>query len=396
MIAISYFFFQLYLIAFPFGQLLKFPIDYRLARVGVYLTDMFLFLALLFGFRDVASLFRKKADRLSGLIAFGLIGFSGLAMGYGRYSLGEIFIGGLYFVRWWIYLSLILLTAVYLKRKIVSKKHLLEMLLGVGTFLVVFGLVQYLIWPDLRTFEVAQWDPHYYRIVGTFLDPGFTGLIYVFTFLVNLHFIDQGKRKVFYFVGSLAYLGLVFTYSRSSYLAFLAGLGAWSVLKKNWRYLAIGVLVLGLTILALPRPSGEGVRLERISTVKARLLNYARTAEIIKSEPFLGVGFNLYRYAQREMGYLDYDWEKNHAAAGADSSLLFIGATTGVLGLAAYLVGWQRILKTSLTSQTKLILVPAIVAVMFHSLFLNSLFYPWAMGWISILVGVGFRSARSE
>ena len=238
------------------------------------------------------------------------------------------------------------------------------------------GLGQYIIYPDVRFLQVTEWDPHYFRVVGSWLDPGFTGILLVFT-LILLTLKPFIHKFTQYLTWSGTYLALALTYSRSSYLAFLAAMAwiAWKV--KGWRFFFKMAVLLTITITILPRASGgEGVRLERTNSILARIESWKTAWGIFTKAPILGVGFNTYRYAQGAS-------LKSHAGAGADSSLLFVAATTGILGLGVYL--WY--LKQLFTLSTEnLALEATLVAVLVHSLFLNSLFYPAVMVWLSLLV----------
>jgi O-antigen ligase len=148
------------------------------------------------------------------------------------------------------------------------------------------------------------------------------------------------------------------------------------------------ILLLGITLIVLPRsPDGEGVKLERTSSIQARIQNWRNSLIIIRDHPIFGVGFNTYRYAQRAYGFTDTSkWLQSHAGAGADSSLLFVTATAGVFGLLAYL-WYLRSLNQLRTPNSELQVV--LVALLVHSLFLNSLFYPSVMLWLALLTAQG-------
>ena len=75
---------------------------------------------------------------------------------------------------------------------------MLWMLVYIGSFLphiyfktcIIDPVFNYFIFPDVRSLAVDQWDPHYYRLVGSLLDPGFTGIILV------LFFSDKNKPTI--------------------------------------------------------------------------------------------------------------------------------------------------------------------------------------------------------
>jgi hypothetical protein len=75
------------------------------------------------------------------------------------------------------------------------------------------------------------------------------------------------------------------------------------------------------------------------------------------------------------------------AAAGLDSSLLFIAATTGVVGLAAFIFLFVSMIRLA-QGRFRTIYLASVAAVAVHSLFVNSLFYPWVMVWLWVLTGL--------
>jgi len=61
--------------------------------------------------------------------------------------------------------------------------------------------------------------------------------------------------------------------------------------------------------------------------------------------------------------------------------LLFVWATTGVLGLLVYLRFWLKAVRSK-----NLIVTASVTALFAHAVFLNSLFYPWVMAWLWTLL----------
>lgn len=391
------FFFLCLLIVFPFGQLTRLP-DFNLPlEVNIYLTDIFLLFTLAFWI--IGKIFTKEKfsppKLMESITCFILTAGLSLLINVNRLKPNEFLISGLYFCRWILYVGIYLFLNERIKRKVTffNQNNLKKGLLILGCFIAVFGLVQYLVWPDLRLSEVYGWDPHYFRVVGTFFDPGFTGLILVFTLILVYPYLFNKKAKKSYFVvGFLVYLAFALTYSRSSYLAFLAGFAAISWLKKSVRIFLFSLLLILLTVIILPRHfGGEGVKLERWASVRARIENWNQAITIFSNYPILGVGFNSYRYAQRDFGFLSEDWRENHAGAGSDSSFLLVLATTGVIGAVFYIYLWCRIFKMAILD---LVVFPTLIALWTHSFFLNSQFYPWILVWLWILLAAVRRDGK--
>ncbi len=348
------------IIAFAFGNLYRFSLfspEIRISALDIVVFSMTLLA------------WPKAIKHLNYLIisilVFFTVGLISLVFAIPVYGFTAVGVGSIYLVRWIVY-SLFFASIIQL----IKSKQIVYILYSIGIITAILSLAQYIIFPDIRSLTVAEWDPHYFRVVGTFLDPGFTGLILVFTLI----FFTLRRNK---FLWILSYIPFALTYSRSSYAAFLVSMAyiAWKV--KGWKFF-IGVLLLfTFTIYLLPRvPDGEGVKLERTNSIQARIDSWATAWKIFTEHPILGVGFNTYRYAQGAS-------LKSHAGAGSDSSLLFVAATTGLVGFLAYLWYIRRLF---LLRTMNYGLQATLVAVLVHSVFLNSLFYPAVMAWIALLL----------
>ena len=356
------------LLLFPLGQLMRLPLGWT--GGGIYFHDLILvglWLWLCFKHRQQIWLLIQK-DRLSQLIII----FAGWALltwliNYQRWG-NRSLIGLGYLFRW------LLLAAPYFTLKLINKKEV-KKIVNLTRFSLlltaILALMQYLIFPDQRHLIYFGWDDHYYRLTGTLIDPNFTGLILVLALGFNLIYSTPFSFAI------ILYLFLLYlTYSRASWLAFLGLLIAWLRTKKTIRpvlFLILGFLIL---IIVLPRPFGEGGNLRRTFSLKSRLHSWQIAAKIIRQNPFWGVGFNNYRLAQKELGVLGSDWAETRAGAGADNSFLFLAATAGLPGLIILLfLIWHW--------QPRWWIVPIII----HSLFNNSLFYPWVLLLVWLIQG---------
>ena len=376
-------------LVFSLGSLFKlsFPlteIHISWLDIGVVLINVY------FLIKNISRLtfFYKNNSLVRALILFYSVGLISLFFRIFTLEPRAIFVGFLYWSRGLMYgLLFIPLSDLF------TKSSLKKLLFSLGLATVITGIGQYIISPDIRFLEVAEWDPHYYRVVGTILDPGFVGAVLTVFLLLLVFFRDKFKPKTFLLMIIPTYLTFALTYSRSSYLALLAGIAAYSVKVKSVKPFIIFFLLLVATILLLPRsPGGEGVKLERTSSVQARIINWQRTLQIFSQNPVLGVGFNTYRYAQKQAGFLDnIKWLKSRSGAGADSSLLFVAATTGIVGLAFYL----RFLSRLWNYPSVFPLYIPLASLLVHSLFLNSLFYPHILFLLSVILSV-FGTAKDE
>lgn len=230
---------------------------------------------------------------------------------------------------------------------------------------IIFGLIQYFLWPDFTYFDSLNWDPHLFRLVSTFFDPTFTGLIFLL-FLIKT-FLDQKIpfQKTLLFT---TYLALALTYSRSSLIAFLISFSFISLKKKKPKIFFVTLIIFLLTIVLLPRQAGEGTKLERTSSIKAKIENYKEGFGVFVKSPIIGHGYNNLQFVR------NVSIKNSHANSGFDSSLLTTLTTTGVIGFILFILGIKNeFIQSNLTKKTFWI------AILFHSLFANSLLYPWIL-----------------
>lgn len=379
------FLFTLLLLLFPLGQLERIPLPNP--QIGLYAHDLVIVALLVCWFGKKILLRERlivgKVGRVGkGILAFFTVAFISFLLNSFKRIPGEIFIAGLYLLRW---ISYATLHFVIREMRLVQLFNcsIVQLLVGVGFIAAFFGLGQYIFYPDIRPLTVYEWDPHYYRVVGTFLEPGFAGLIFVLTMiLLFLRHWSNKSNRINWLPLAICYLAFALTYSRSAYFAYLIGMGIIAYFKKSWKFFVAVLLIFILTLAVLPRPYGEGVKLERQASVWARFRNWQQAFVIFKKNPVLGVGFNFYRYAARDYGFLDKaGWQYSHAGAGADNSFLFVLATCGIVGLISFLYMIFNIFQKS-----KILIFATLGAILVHSLFNNSLFYPWIMIWLWILL----------
>jgi O-antigen ligase len=147
-------------------------------------------------------------------------------------------------------------------------------------------------------------------------------------------------------------------------------------------------------MLNLPRPQSSGVELERIYSISSRFVDYSKTIKIWKTSPLLGVGYNnLCLLKQLHFGETSF---KSHSCSGSDSSILLILATTGFVGFFLFIDLIGRMYKYRARGVYGDIFYISIVAVLVHSMFVNSLFYPWVMGWLALLGGMSVKQKLSK
>lgn len=279
-------------------------------------------------------------------------------------------VGFLYLIRLASYLCLSQVVFWLVKSRQLSKNKLIQALIVLSVCVAIFGLIQYLFLPDLTAMKFFGWDDHYYRLVSTFLDPAFTGIILVLG--INLVLVKKESFK--YFLLFVLGVSLALTFSRASFLTLIASFVFLTIQKENLKSMAFVIVVLFLAIIFAPKPAGEGVKLTRTSSITQKLDNYKFSLEIVKNEPLFGVGFN------NICEYKTGEEKKDNSCAGLDNSLLFVWATTGVVGLASFIYFFNKlyILKP---------IRPSLIAILVHAQFTNTFFYAWVMFWLMLLWG---------
>lgn len=367
--SIGYFLIISLFFIFPFGQLLRVNLSYSGNRIILQSIDVFM---LIFGALYIWSKGINKNLILSRALIILIFSF---VLSTGSFYFRELIVGLFYLIRLVAYYFYYRFITQYLNEKKFVQKifHYLSL---VSLLIAVIGLFQYVYYPDLTRMGMSGWDGHLYRLVGSFFDPGYTGMILVLGFIVTYFQYTKNKKKIYLLNLHILLTSLLLTYSRASYLAYVVSIMGLMVLsfRKN---LVVFLLLFLIAIPLLPRPAGVGVKLERTDTIVYRENNYIETLNIWKENPIFGVGYNnlcAYRTKNNMLSSVGAN-----SCSGADSSLLFVLATTGFVGFIVLFQTAWNFLKTNLSNT---VLVVSLFAVVVHSMFSNTLFYPWVVIWL--------------
>jgi len=220
--------------------------------------------------------------------------------------------------------------------------------------ILLLGFVQYFFLPDLRFLIYEGYDDHFYRLTSTILDPAFTGLIFVF----NLNYYLWQKRKNYLLI-ILFLIGLLLTYSRASYLAFLLSSSLMFLFDKQ-NSKKILLLIICCFCLALPflpsKSGGDGVNLLRTVSTQKRINNDQEILQnMSKTQWLFGQGL-LIPAKNREIS----ENIPSHSHF-ADNLLVFLISNVGIVGSTILLTlllklvinngkNKQNVLLTSLTA----------------------------------------------
>lgn len=398
----------LYLVIFPFGQLLRISVGFTDAHLGDILVGL---IGIIWIARSRKTLPPKSREMIC---FFAACAFSFLLAAH-SFSTNQLITGGLYLLRLISY-GLFYFAVWSITREESSRHILSKCLIVVGIIFAILGWVQYFIFPDIRPFAIWGWDEHYMRLVGTFLDPGFTSIVLVFLIIILFStFVPADAAryrgaKLFHLPGGIVstprvlllcvvFGALLFTYSRAGYISFLAGMVTISILRKNVFVLLGAAVILGVGTLLLPQNTSEGTTLSRTTSSFARFESWGNAIKIWETSPVFGVGFNNYQFAINRLGLNDGDNRvPSHGTTGSDSSLLFVMATTGAVGILLFSHFALKLVTSvwggkGITAEA---FAASFVALSVHSIFLNSLFYPAVMGWMAILFALAIRETKGN
>lgn len=390
--ALLSFFIILLLVALPLGSFsrvtLGLTISFSLLDV-VVITGSVLWVANQIRFKKFpVSLIAKSFLLVIGIFIVSLL-VNALSL-----SSAQFFTSALYIIRFACFGTLYFMvqgSSAYVKQKLNT------LLIASGTLLLVGGYAQYYFYPSLRNLIYFGWDEHFYRMFGTFFDPNFFGLFLVLFFLYTIAQIFRLKirdRKLafaFYFCLSTAiFIAIFLTYSRTTLLALFCGIIILFWNKHFWKWIMLALFGVGLSILlafSLTPHDTQINSLFRATSTEARIGSARDALIIFRDNPIIGIGFNAYRYAMYRHNFQSgSSIQEDHGASGADSSLLLVLATSGIVGLVAYIFFLSTHMRRLILSKKKEGLA-LFVALFVGSFFVNGLFYPSLLVWLWIVLG---------
>lgn len=269
---------------------------------------------------------------------FGYI-FISFFFGIAGYSLFQNLVAGLYLFRLGFYLTFFIYLRFHLKNSDGTIKYLKKAVLLTFLVTILACFVQYFFYPDLRNLFYLGWDPHLFRVFGTFFDSSIAGAVLTI-FLINFIYSGNGKSSLWF---KLAVIGLtliliVLTFSRGLYLSlFVVGVALLFKTKKLKLFLLFIFFFLIILFLA-PKPFGESVNLARLNSITSRLIDDKEAVSLWQKNPIFGIGYNRIRYAKINLNLLPSDpGLVSHSGASFSSSYLIILVTGGLIGLTLFL-----------------------------------------------------------
>ncbi len=332
-----------------------------------------------------------------------------LILNSSNYTQREIFSGLLYQVRWIEYALVLVMGFDWLRTRQRAWRYVI--LVGGGAVAVsLLGFAQLQIFPDFSFMVPQGWDPHVGRLLSTWFDPNFLAgwLAFLITIaLATALSLPWNRARWWWLAIGIMTLAVILTFSRSGYVALAAGAGLVALIRSRTVFF-LGLLTMVGVVLFIPRVQERVIGIRTVDeTARLRIISWQNAFTVIHDHPLLGVGYNLYRYVQVDYGFLTDT--KEHSASGSDSSLLTMWVTTGILGLLAYLwlfiamlrEAWRTWRDRALPPEWRgfgLGLLAALIGLLVHAQFVNSLFYPHIMQtvWIFLAAAIMVRHSSPQ
>ena len=375
------------LLSIPTGEMLRIQLT---REIGINFIDIAVGVT---GFYGIFYLLKNKIS-ISRIelyfLAFIAVGIISLIINFKNVSNDQFFISALYPLRLLFLFMILPLIRIQDKK---FKKKLEAILILDGLIIVIEGIMQFFLYPSLRNLYYLGWDEHLYRLFSVFLDPNFTG---VFLILFIILLIPKTRKNLRFgsLAISLSIAALVLTYSRAALLSFSLVAFLFLFLNKR-KYIPIFILIIGAVILLqLNTVRSEGTNLFRTTSTFARLGSSSLAVSVIKDYPIFGVGFNTYRYVSDRYIKSSQKNENSlpsHGLSAPDNSFLFVLATTGIFGFAAYLIFWRSVIVKylrNLKSPSSQVIILSIVVLFVSSFFVNALFYTPILLWFFSVLGI--------
>jgi O-antigen ligase len=242
----------------------------------------------------------------------------------------------------------------------------------------------------------------FYRVNSVFWDPSIYGRFLVIAILVALTFLLFARWRRWDLPLAIAiaalWVGLLFSFSQSSFAALASGVVLAAALAWRWRAAAAVALVAAVMIpIGFAAPQLEGVRdsvftstdrLNRASGGRAKLVSNG--LRIAADHPLAGVGIGGFERAYRERVEVSPRVEE----PASHTTPVTIAAEAGIVGLAlfAWLVGVALIVAFRRPGRATTARIAALAAGLgFFAIFVHGLFYsgfledPMTWGFLALL-----------
>ncbi len=345
----------------------------------------------------------KEPIKLPATVPFALlfvsIGWASLLIHSGEMTSGEFIKAAFYGGRW----LLLFILSILVFNQSAQEASLRWKLFGAFTLLLcTAGFIQLHWVPDFSIYENLGWDPHQNRLLSTWFDPNFVGgfLAFILPVFAGKAWEDKRTRSYLIPIFGIGLVALALTLSRSSYLAFLLGMGFFTLLRSFKLAMICGLLLLTIGWAVPPVHDRFLSLVDGISSAtqetytlpdasaRLRYASWETGWKLFLDSPWIGQGYNRYKEASLELGLVIST--TRHSASGSDSSLLTILATTGIFGFMPFTLLYGMLFLSAWmhrNSTTNLGILSGLLALFAHSIFVNSLLFPLLMAPVWMVLG---------
>jgi putative inorganic carbon (hco3(-)) transporter len=258
------------------------------------------------------------------------------------------------------------------------------LLAGMAVVFAAIGVYQYetrdVFW-NPKVLVANQYAP-FYRVNSVFWDPSIYGRFLVVAILASLVLVVHGaSRRVAYAAAAAvaaAWIGLVFSFSQSSFVALVVGIGVVAWFAWGRKTLALlGVIAVIVLVAGLAMPSVRHHSLNSASGGRFKLVKNGLA--IAAHHPVQGVGIGGFKRAYARRTGLK---GKEPKAAASHDTPVTVAAETGIVGLAlfawlliaVFVLAFRRVALGMFPGRVALILGVVLAAIGVHSLFYNAFF----------------------
>jgi len=245
----------------------------------------------------------------------------------------------------------------------------------------------------------------YFRVNSVFWDPNVYGRYLALVTVVAMGALLWARtRNAFWLLSGLIlvlWIGLVPTFSQSSFLALLAGLAVLAAIRWSWRWTlaAVAIGVVGAVLVVLLVGGSGKLTSNRLNVdLSGRGSLISGGADLFAERPIQGSGSGSFQAA-----YRDHRSNKDAPVTVSHTEPVTVAAEQGLIGLAVYLtlIGvalytlgrglWRRPLPASIAARAAVL--AAFVALLVHTLAYAG-FFEDPLTWVLLAIGASLAWAE--
>jgi putative inorganic carbon (HCO3(-)) transporter len=321
---------------FGYAMMSSSSIAFSQISLGIGLSSFLIFLILPRGQKFVAPPW-KIMSLIAGYVAMRII--SSLAAGTNVLEIHED------------WLFLMVLFGALMFQEVRYTQIMLDFFTAGLLFIGAYGIWQHFYGVDLVRSVLLGKMEFGYRIIGTFSTPltfsGFFTLSSVFLMAVSIYAHNKWRKGIYIVASQVALVCVMFSYTRSTLAAIIAGVIILLVLVGPRRRRNLALILLVVVSAAVIIAPDFSARMKDVPTSEftiklpnSRLAIWRTALDIFVHNPLLGVGPGNFHE-----GYIKYrELRYGHNYSHAHNDILNVAAETGVIGLAFFLILWGSVL----------------------------------------------------